>query len=201
MILTAKVGNNADIFSNILQLYLPKGGLVLDMTYGTGAFWHRERRIAMDIRLVGIDALTADVHVRADFRQLPFASGVFDCVVFDPPYADLAAPNLRSPLRFGVGTRDNVLAPKSNKEVLALYASGFREARRILKPKGIFVVKCQDNGAYYNHVTMMDTRKLNGRYKIEDLFIMVQRGSLPIRGNAQHRARKNHSYFIVYRKV
>ena len=37
-IYSAKVGRNEDLFPDILQLYVPVGSAILDMTYGEGKF-------------------------------------------------------------------------------------------------------------------------------------------------------------------
>ena len=38
---SARVGENAELFAQILALHVPAGSLVADVTYGLGAFWKK----------------------------------------------------------------------------------------------------------------------------------------------------------------
>ena len=93
---------------------------------------------------------------------------------------------------------------KYHEAVLDLYFSAAREAYRVLKPKGILIVKCQDevcaNKQRLTHVEITVELATMG-YVVEDLFVLLRR-NLPgvSRVLVQRHARKNHSYFLVFRK-
>lgn len=84
-----------------------------------------------------------------------------------------------------------------------LYFGGIREAKRVLKRNGILIVKCQDEiqsgKQNLNHCTIIDFCVAN-TFIVEDLFVLVQKGRPIMRHKYQIHARKNHSYFLVFRK-
>ena len=84
------------------------------------------------------------------------------------------------------------------------YAAG-REAIRVLKNKGILIVKCQDevsaNKQRLTHVEIINEYVKYGLI-VEDLFVMVRNNKPNISTlKKQVHARKNHSYFLVFRKT
>ena len=194
MILTAKVGTNADQFPDILNIYAPEGSRILDMTYGKGVFW---RKVDRDKYFVVANDLVTAADVRADFRTMPFMDETFDVVVLDPPYASHGSPMKASIDRCYQG---GILSVKSSDGVEALYREGIAEARRLLRPKGILILKVQDEiesgKQVWNHAKYL---AMPG-WRSEDLFVMVFSGVPTQRWKHQLHARKNHSYFLVHRK-
>jgi len=60
--------------------------MMLDATAGNRMIWpnkHPQNVVFMDKEL----RLAFPPHLFADFRELPFRSDVFDCVLFDPPHS------------------------------------------------------------------------------------------------------------------
>ena len=60
LILSAHVAGNADVFPLILQLHVPRGSTVADVTYGKGIFWQNVdpddyKVIASDIESTKVD--------------------------------------------------------------------------------------------------------------------------------------------------
>ena len=49
LVFSAYVDNNADVFPHILNLYVPAGSTVADVTFGKGVFW---RNVPTDISCV-----------------------------------------------------------------------------------------------------------------------------------------------------
>jgi hypothetical protein len=86
--------------------------------------------------------------------------------------------------------------------VLKLYLDGILEAKRLLRPNGILVIKSQDiiqagKQWWMHHILMMQDG-----FTCEDLFVLMQ-SSIPAadpKWKQQAHARKNHSFFIVLRK-
>lgn len=195
-VLTARVGRNADLFADVLAIYVPKGARVLDMTWGKGNFWTSVN--TDDWRLTRNDAVTeADTH--EDFRATSFASASFDAVILDPPYA---LHGTGTPIKASISSPYNLnhaLTPTSAKQVREVYAAGIAEARRLLVIGGVLIVKCQDQiESGRQHFIHADLLALDG-FRCEDLFVMVQPTQPTMRHDYQNHARKNHSYFIVHR--
>lgn len=193
-ILTARVGTNADLFPDVLALYAKEGDTILDLTYGRGVFWQRVDRSLYQMT-------TNDLHTGADhaydLRATGFTDESFDVVVLDPPYMHGGATVKASINQCYLN------ANGSHRSVIELYASGIKEARRLLRSKGILVIKCQDEiesgKQHLSHVEIILAAQEIG-YRVLDLFVLVQSSIPAMRLPYQKTARKNHSYFIVLRK-
>jgi hypothetical protein len=93
---------------------------------------------------------------------------------------------------------------KYHEAVLELYFQAANEAFRVLRNEGMFLVKCADevcaNQQRLTHVEIINELTANG-YIIEDLFVLVRNNRPGVsRMIRQAHARKNHSYFLVFRK-
>ena len=78
---SAHVAGNADVFAQILDLHVPQGSTVADVTYGKGVFW---RNVPDDRYCL----LATDIQDGVDCRELPYGDETIDCVVLDPPYME-----------------------------------------------------------------------------------------------------------------
>jgi DNA methylase len=209
VVLTAHLGGNAEVFPKVLELHVPEGATVADVTWGKGVFWSKvpPDRYRM---------LATDLKTGTDCRDLPYESGSIDCVVLDPPYMEglfrrstghLAGGGSHSAFRenYSDGQPTNGDGPKWHGAVLDLYFKAGREAERVLKANGVLVVKCQDevsaNRQWLTHVEIINEYLRYGFY-CKDLFI-VMRTNKPViaRLKKQVHARKNHSYFLVFVKT
>jgi hypothetical protein len=209
LICTAHVGTNEELFPLILDLHVPAGSIVADVTYGKGIFWKKVPRgkyqlLATDIKRDGVDC-----------RHLPYQDGTIDCVVLDPPYMEgfyrrseghLAGTGtyaaFRSTYSNGKPTQQG---PKYHNAVLDLYFQAGQEAYRVLRPYGILIVKCQDevsaNTQHLTHVEIIVHYQSLGFYA-KDLFVLVRPNRPAVsRIKKQEHARKNHSYFLVFVKT
>lgn len=216
LIRSANVGGNAEVLPGILSLHVPQGTVVADVTYGTGIFWkkvppRRYRLVASDLKLPN-----ADRSVRADCRALPYQNESFGCVVLDPPYMEglfrpakrqLAGHGTHAAFRatYSNGSKNKEGGPKYHDAVLDLYFRAGREAVRVLKPYGVLIVKCQDevsaNIQRLTHVEIINEYSSYGLYA-KDLFVVVRSNRPGVsRIQRQEHARKNHSYFLVFRKT
>src|SRR5207302_2024538 len=93
---------------------------------------------------------------------------------------------------------------KYHEAVLDLYFTAGSEAARVLRPGGILIVKCQDevcaNRQRLTHVEIINELSDTG-FVVEDLFVLLRRNRPGVsRVLKQVHARKNHSYFLVFRK-
>jgi hypothetical protein len=205
--MSAYVAENASVFKSILELHVPEGSVVADVTYGLGAFWRAIPEGVWDLR-------PSDLKTGVDCRHLPYEDESIDCVVFDPPYME-GLFRRQTDHMAGAGTHKAFRNAYSNGEahdgkakyhdaVLELYFRAAEEAYRVLTSDGIFIVKCQDevsaNLQRLTHVELINRYAEMGYYA-KDLFV-VMRSNAPCitRLKKQIHARKNHSYFLVFLK-
>lgn len=203
LVFSSHVGKNSDIFPQILKLYVPPGSRVADVTYGTGAFWK-------NVGPSDYELLTTDLRAGIDCRSLPYSDEFLDCVVLDPPYmhtpggtAHVNHQHYENYYRNN-GT-SNGTGEKYHEAVLALYFKAADEAKRVLKSDGIFIVKCADevcaNQQRLTHVELINEFAQKG-FAVEDLFVVVRTNRPGLsRVVRQVHSRKNHSYFLVFRKT
>jgi hypothetical protein len=198
VIYTARAGNNNEFFRDILRLYVREGSAVADLTWGRGKFWDGIDRTRY--KLVRLDRHTSCA-IKADFRAVPLADESQDAVVFDPPYVTRMGFKRRSKENPNGSNQKSAFGldeggPKNEREIDALYAAGTAEARRILKRGGILILKTMDTQKW-RHIELAN---LPG-FKLIDLLVVVTKGLPPGKPYPQKHARKNHSYFMVFRKL
>ena len=202
LILSAYTDGNDRIFPRVLGLYVSPGSVVADVTFGKGVFW---RHVPKD----RYEVLASDIQEGVDCRDLPYEDGEIDCVVLDPPYmhspggtAHESQPPFEDHYRNnGSGNRTG---RKYHEAVLDLYREGGEEAYRVLRDRGVLIVKCQDevcsNRQRFTHVEIIQMYEGMG-YVAEDLFVAARNNRPGVsRSVRQVHARKNHSYFLVFWK-
>ncbi|MHC5053238.1 MAG: DNA methyltransferase [Planctomycetota bacterium] len=207
LILSAHVADNAEVFEKIMALHVPTGSVVADVTYGKGAFWKKMPPGRYEL-------IPTDIQTGVDCRNLPYPNGMLDCVVLDPPYMEglfrrsknhLAGNGSHRAFREhysnSAATEDG---PRWHAAVLDLYFKAGREASRVLRSKGILIVKCQDevsaNKQNLTHVEIIEKYREFG-FQAKDLFVVVRRNAPGVsRILKQVHARKNHSYFLIFVK-
>lgn len=201
LVFSAYVGTNDEVFPQILSLYVRPGSIVADVTYGRGVFWRRIPKDAYDLR-------ATDLADGIDCRSLPYRSASIDCVVFDPPYMHTpgGTAHVNHQNYEGYYNNNGITSEKKYHEaVLDLYFSAAKEAWRVLRDGGIYIVKCQDevcaNRQRLTHLEIINELQGYG-FVAEDLFVVVRKGKPGVsRVIAQAHARKNHSYFVVFIKM
>lgn len=202
LVFSASQGTNDEIFPAILKLYVPAGSRVADVTFGRGVFWRNVPKHQYEV-------LATDIRTGVDCRSLPYENESADSVVFDPPYmhtpggtAHVNHQNYEN--YYGNNVARNGSAKKYHEAVLDLYFQASHEARRVLKPEGIYIVKCMDevcaNQQRLTHVELINELCGHG-FIVEDLFVLLRQNRPGVsRMLRQVHARKNHSYFLVFRK-
>lgn len=204
---SAYISDNSEVFPKILDLHVPKGATVADVTYGKGVFWKKA-----DLR--DYKLLRSDVQQGVDCRDLPYWKNSIDCVVLDPPYMEglyrrsnghLAGSGSHSAFRKAYSNGETTEGgPKWHGAVLDMYFKAGKEAQRVLKNNGVLIVKCQDevsaNTQRLTHVEIINRYEDLGFYA-KDLFVVVRTNAPCVtRLKKQVHARKNHSYFLVFVK-
>lgn len=197
-------GRNDTLFTKVLSLYVERGSKVADVTYGKGVFWQHVP--TLEFQLMRTDSKYGTRGT--DCRDLPYKEDSLDCVVFDPPYMHTAGTAHVGHQRFEENYRNNGSLNGSSKKyhdaVLDLYFEAADEAHRVLRDEGIYIVKCADevcsNEQRLTHVEIINELGKKG-FIIEDLFVLMRENKPGVsRAVRQVHARKNHSYFLVFRK-
>ena len=203
IIKTAKVGTNADLFPDILHMYVPEGSRILDMTYGKGVFWKKVDTGKYHLDTNDISEDRGDSHY--DFRQIPAADASYDAVILDPPYIyHSGAVHKEGGMHTDYRNDERAVAGVYGVPAVdAMFQDGMIEAYRLLRPLGILLVKCMDqivgSKQVWQHITLIGMAEKLG-YTVEDLFVLVRNGVLIMRWGHQVHARKNHASFVVFRK-
>ncbi len=208
LICSAHLGSNDQLFPHILDLHVPHGSTVADVTYGKGVFWKRVKDGAYKV-------LATDIETGVDCRDLPYKDDSLDSVVLDPPYMEgfyrrqrgsLAGSGSHGAFRKAYSNGATTPAgPRYHAAVLDMYLKAGEEAFRVLKPYGVFIVKCQDevsaNMQNFTHVELINEFTAHG-FHAKDLFVLVRTNRPAVsRILRQEHARKNHSYFLVFIKT
>ena len=225
VVCSAYIDNNDEVFKDILSLFVPVGSSIADVTFGQGVFWNK-------VNLEDYDLHPSDLFLKPgvmrkfqhlnpqsgiDCKNLPYTDSSFDALVLDPPYMESFYRNQKTQVG-GTGTHDSFRQAYSSGECLeqsdssckyhdavtSVYIQAGKEAYRVLREKGVLIVKCQDevsaNKQRLTHVEIISAYEQMGFYT-EDLYVVV-RTNKPVvsRVLKQVHARKNHSYFLVFRK-
>ncbi len=213
LIMSAYVGGNADVFPKILELHVPVGAIVADVTWGKGVFWRNIPDGLYEVK-------ATDIAMGVDCRNLPYNNESIDCVVLDPPYMEgfyreqtdqKAGSGTHTSFRESYsngtetnGDKKNTGTKKWHAAVTDMYFRAGVEAYRVLRKRGILIVKCQDEVSagkqWLTHIEIVNEYEDIGFYA-KDLFIVVRNNRPAVsRLKKQVHARKNHSYFLVFIK-
>ena len=203
LVFSSYTGSNDIVMPNILKIYVPDGSVVADTTYGKGVFWKQVDTSIYNFR-------PTDLKDGVDARNLPYPDGSIDCVVFDPPYMHTPGGSAhKEHQNYEEYYRNNITpeikpTKKYHDAVLELYFDSAKEAFRVLNNDGIYIVKCMDevcaNKQRLTHVELINELESYG-FITEDIFIVTRNNKPGVsRVINQKHARKNHSYFLVFRK-
>lgn len=209
VVVSSHLDDNSGVFPKLLRLHVAPGSTVADLTFGRGVFWRKVPKGQYNL-------LPCDLKLGSDWKRLEYGDSSLDAVVFDPPYME-GLYRKTKPAMAGSGThrafRDaysngalhtDAKQRKYHDAVLEAYLSVMPEVRRVLKPGGKFIVKCQDevsaNRQKLTHVELIWAYEAQGFY-CKDLFVVMRR-NVPViaRLLKQEHARKNHSYFLVFQR-
>lgn len=132
---------NGHLIADVARLYLEPDPFVLDPTYGRGNWWTEYR----PTRLVAsdLDPTKSPTGVSIDFTAMPWTSGSFDAVAYDPPYVSVGG-RTTSTVPGMLNAYGIDVAPTSPARVQALIDDGLRECSRVVRPGGLLLVKCMD---------------------------------------------------------
>ena len=187
VVTTCDTGINADLLPKCLKMYVSDGAILADVTYGKGAFWRNTDLSKYDFR-------PTDLMTGTNFCNLPYEDESIDALVLDPPYMH-GGKTIKKSINDCYQNQNT-----SHESVIRLYAGGLLEASRVLKKKGIIMVKCQDEiesgKQRFSHIELTQCLELFG-FRMLDLFVLRQSTTPAMREKYQKTARKNHSYMLI----
>jgi len=193
-------GDDATLLEAMLSFYPRRAPeKILDATVNVGRFWSGSRR-----RVVGLDINPRyNPTVVGDNTNMPFDDERFDVVVYDPPHVPNQGADRRKDFnhRFGLGERSGRDNGYSFSHQYPLFLA---EAYRVLKPEGVLFCKITDyvhNHSYqWAHVEFINAAAAAG-FTPCDCIVKVR--SSPIidpKWRRAHHARRQHCYWLVFRK-
>lgn len=189
--------SNADMILDMVRLgYLKDTDLVFDPTYGSGRWWKKWCPPRLVARSNAVDP-------NFDFRSAGYPDNTFDAVAYDPPYVCIGGrktSGIKS-MYDGYGLTD---APTSPIGLQALINDGLLEMTRVVKPRGIILLKNQDYvssgklwlGTHHTLCAALD-------YGLEcvDRFEHIGNPRPQPPGRRQVHARRNLSTLFVFQKA
>lgn len=190
---------NANLIADCAKLgYLKDEWLTLDATYGRGNWWKKWRPNKLVTNDINPQS-EADHH--EDFRTTSWGDQHFDAVAYDPPYI---APGGRAKstisgfnARFGLHS-----TPRKPDDLQWYIYEGLDEARRIVRHKGMILVKCKNyvNGGKL-WAGMFHTWQGGHSLGLE-LVDCLQHlsGTGPQSQTTQEHARQNYSTLLVFKR-
>jgi len=188
--------NQQSILNNILTLYVPSMRFDADLTYSKGSFF-KKGNVAEPLYKFDKFPQTAET-IELDRIDEVIGDEALCSVIFDLPYIVRQSWVTVKPLILDLystfDSKEELLA--TNKEMIDI-------AARKLKTGGILVVKTQDTNVLGKQL-WVSQYILNYADELglthEDTFILVSNKLMFTKHDKQHRARKNHCYFYVFRK-
>jgi SAM-dependent methyltransferase len=193
-------GDDAELLERMLSFYPRRPPeLILDATINAGRFWRGSRRTVVGL---DIDASHRPAVV-GDNNAMPFADGCFDVVVYDPPHVPNQGKDQRKDFstRFGLVLKANA---QRGYNLSHLYPPFLTEAFRVLKPEGILFCKIADyvhgHRFQWAHVEVLTAAVARG-FTACDSIVKIREGPIiSPRWKTAHHARRQHCYWLVFRK-
>jgi SAM-dependent methyltransferase len=193
-------GTDAELLERLLKFYpREKPRRILDATVNTGRFW-----VGVPRKVIGVDR-NAKVcpDVIADNCRLPFRGHVFDVVVYDPPHI----PNQGRDRSKDFNTRFGLVLNSSAENgynFSHLYPPFTKEAFRVLRPEGVLFCKIADyihNHRYqWAHIELIRAAVAAG-FCACDCIVKVRKGPIvDPKWKKAHHARRQHCYWLIFRK-
>lgn len=179
------------IIKDIITLHIPDGSIECDVTYSKGNFY--KKGIIPPLYKFDKYPVNAEV-IESDSACLPLEDGIISSLMYDPPFLVAGGKNSKMQNRFS--------SYKNCREMYESYSLSIKEFRRVIKPKGVLIVKCQDiisgGKQYMSHIHIHNEAISNG-FIAKDLFILLAKHRIKGHNHqVQKHARKFHSYFMVF---
>jgi hypothetical protein len=189
--------DNNQIILDILELHVPSKKIDADITFSRGVFY-KSGAIQKPKYKFDLFPQTQDT-VKASSEAIPLQENTLDCIMYDPPFLP-GATKVKTGIianRFGWF--------RTVKDLWVYYQATLKECHRVLKDKGILIVKCQDvtncGKQWWSHIYLVNEAEKIGFYT-KDLFVLLAKNRLTDpRWKTQRHGRKFHCYYLVFQKL
>lgn len=198
------IGNNQqEIINDILFLYNDNNPIYLDCTYSKGIFY-KNGKVKQPIIKMDLEPQCDDV-TKADFTAMPIESNTISSVMFDPLFL-ITGKTYKQNKEGSSIIAKRFTGYENFEELKKSYKGALVEIYRILKEKGIVIVKCQNTISggkqHFSHYFILKTALELGFYPLDE-FILESKSkitSLGGRWKKQRHSWKYHSFFLVLQK-
>ena len=192
--------NQQEILKAILKLHVNGETFDADVTFGNGGFY--KKGIPLPLHRLDIDGNLSNTTKTCNSNNTGLKTASLNSVVFDPPFLTYIRQQRN-------GNSSMVMSRRfsgywSYDDLTEHYKTSINEAARILKHKGIFVIKCQD--IVHNHKLCCTHGNIldwsSKTFRLKDLFIQTAKHRMPApnrKGNQKH-ARIFHCYWLVLQR-
>ena len=187
-----------EIILDILKLHNNGADIDIDPTYSKGNFY--SGKINAPKLKFDINPSSPEV-IESCCTSLPVEDQSVQCIMFDPPFLATTGKSLSSNQKNNIINKRFSVFP-SEKLLHEFYDKSLCEFKRILKPNGILIFKCQDKVSagkqYFSHCFIYEKARSYGLYP-KDLFVLQAKNRIVAKWQRNQRhARKFHSYFWVF---
>jgi SAM-dependent methyltransferase len=193
-------GEDAELLERMLSFYPRKRPRkILDATVNRGRFWRGSSR-----PVTGMDIdHQYEPDIVADNTDMPFDSGSFDVVVYDPPHIPNQGRDNKKDFqeRFGLKFR----SPKERGYTFShTFPPFLKEAYRVLRSEGILFCKIADYVHHHRyqwaHIDLIEAARTVG-FTPCDCIVKVRKGPIiDPKWKTAHHSRRQHCYWLVFRK-
>ncbi len=193
-------GEDSDLLERLLQFY-PRHAprRILDATVNGGRFWRDSKR-----KVVGLDIESSHrPDIVADNCRMPFRDAYFDVVVYDPPHIPNQGRDRQKDfhVRFGLGSRS---LKENGYTFTHTFPPFVQEAYRVLRDEGILLCKITDYVHHHRyqwaHVEFVQAAREAGLQAC-DCIVKIRKGPIiDPRWKIAHHSRRQHCYWLVFRK-
>lgn len=195
--------NQQQIINDILKLHNGGNSIDLDCTYSKGIFYKNgvvtEPTYKTDLTPV------VEGCIESSSTDLPFEPETMQCVMFDPPFV-IAGKTYKDSKEGSSRIAKRFSAYVNWDELKDHWRDTLTELHRIVKPKGIVIMKLQNTISsgkqHMSHYMIMDHAIKTGFYP-KDEFVLLSKSKMTSFGGRwknQVHAMKHHSYFMVFEK-
>lgn len=194
-VIMSATNNQNEILSSILRLYLKNASTFeCDLTANVCGFY--KRGIPVPPHLFDKYPQMAGVRPLEEALQLP--DECFNSIVIDLPFLVDTRNSPKDCIMSSLFQSFNSLA-----ELYTVYDDMIKLASRLLRPNGILVFKCMDimkfgEQRWLSLYSIKCAEEAN--LELIDKFILIAKQKLMRNTMTQHCARKNHCYFLVFKK-
>ena len=184
--------NEQELLKSIIDIHLEGKDIELDPMYFKGNFYKggiKQPKKCFDLNPKGLFCK------KGDARELPFKDESINNMILDPPFMF----GIHGKTKDYYSSRTHTII-KNLIELKELYQTILKEAKRLLKKKGILIFKCQDytdSKTTMTHCLVYQWAKKLGFYP-KDLAILVKPNKVYNGNTTQRHLRKIHTYFWVF---